>query len=302
MTQKSKERNRNFCFTLNNYTDEDISKLKSLECDYLIVGKEIASTGTKHLQGFIRFKNARFISATIKLIAGWHVEIARGSIEDNIKYCSKEGDFFEKGERPIQGKRTDLNEIREAFEKGELLSNIAMTLCKNYQELKFAENIEKYYCRPKKEYKAKLVYWIWGPTGSGKTRKAMELVDDDFWISGKNLKWWEGYCGQKHVIIDDFRGDFCTMHELLRILDGYPYRVEFKGGSTWLKAEMIIITSSFHPKEIYKNNTDNIDQLLRRITLIEKLTLDTEVGGNTSPDPYDWIRSYPPYICDDPKS
>lgn len=46
-----------WCFTLNNYTDEEIRRLESLECERLVVGKEVApTTGTPHLQGYIRFK------------------------------------------------------------------------------------------------------------------------------------------------------------------------------------------------------------------------------------------------------
>jgi hypothetical protein len=46
-----------WCFTLNNYTDEDIFEINSLiefnsNMNYLCYGKEIGESGTIHLQGY----------------------------------------------------------------------------------------------------------------------------------------------------------------------------------------------------------------------------------------------------------
>lgn len=133
------------------------------------------------------------------------------------------------------------------------------------------------------------VSWIYGPTGSGKTRMAIDKCGDDYWISGKNLRWWQGYDGHENVIIDDFRGDFCTFHELLRILDRYAYTVEVKGGSRQLLAKNIYITCPYHPKDVYSSKED-VGQLLRRIDDIVHLkngtqVCGTEVGGNTGTPP-----------------
>lgn len=95
-------RSRNWCFTLNNYTDEDIDKLVNSSYKYLIIGKEVApTTNTPHLQGFIIFPNARRLS-TLKADYNktTHWEIARGTPEQNIEYCSKSGNFQEHGTKP----------------------------------------------------------------------------------------------------------------------------------------------------------------------------------------------------------
>jgi len=93
------------------------------------------------------------------------------------------------------------------------------------------------------------------------------------WISGKNLKWWEGYDKHEDVIFDDFRNDFCTFHELLRILDRYPYKIECKGGSRELLAKRIFITCPFSPHDAYPSSCEDIQQLIRRITKIEKFEI-----------------------------
>lgn len=51
---------KRWCFTLNNYKDEDIARIKKAVtkniAKFAVVGKEVAETGTMHLQGFVHFK------------------------------------------------------------------------------------------------------------------------------------------------------------------------------------------------------------------------------------------------------
>lgn len=94
-------RSRGWCFTLNNYTDEHLSNVDSVECQYIIYGREVGESGTPHLQGYIHFPNARFLSSLRKLIPGAHLTPANGSPEQNIAYCSKEGNVTERGTRPL---------------------------------------------------------------------------------------------------------------------------------------------------------------------------------------------------------
>ena len=67
---------RNFCWTLNNFLDDEIKVLKDLSCKYIVFGKEIGATGTPHLQGYVEFKNACSFSALKKRIGKRaHVEM-----------------------------------------------------------------------------------------------------------------------------------------------------------------------------------------------------------------------------------
>lgn len=43
-----------------------------------------------------------------------------------------------------------------------------------------------------------VVWWVWGATGTGKTRFAVQFAEEhqyQYWISGENLKWFDGYAG-----------------------------------------------------------------------------------------------------------
>lgn len=116
---------------------------------------------------------------------------------------------------------------------------------------------------------APVVYWCWGPTGSGKTRWCYEESPDAYWKNCSH-KWWDGYDGRSDVILDDYRPDFCKFHELLNLLDRYPYQVEVKGGTLNFSAKRIFITCPKAPADIWSSRTDeDIAQLLRRVTHIK---------------------------------
>lgn len=91
---------RRFCFTLNNYTEEQFDQIIELciskEWRY-IIGKEIGKNGTKHLQGYINFeKPFRPVQNKIfKEICGTriHWEKCRGNEKQNYEYCSKDENF-----------------------------------------------------------------------------------------------------------------------------------------------------------------------------------------------------------------
>ncbi len=85
---------KRWCFTLNNYTEEQrcsiISKIKE-KCSVGIVGKEIAPNDNKtpHLQGYIEFKVKSRPKGAFG-ISAIHWEKAKGTRLDSIHYCSKE--------------------------------------------------------------------------------------------------------------------------------------------------------------------------------------------------------------------
>lgn len=80
-------------------------------------------------------------------------------------------------------------------------------------------------------------------------------------------KWWCGYLGNEHVVIDEFRGVIDVAH-LLRWLDRYPVLVEIKGSSVVLKAKTIWITSNLDPRLWYPDiDQETLDALLRRLNI-----------------------------------
>lgn len=108
----------------------------------------------------------------------------------------------------------------------------------------------------------------WGPTGTGKTRTAWEEAGLDSFPKDPNTKWWDGYRGQRNVIIDEFRGSISISH-MLRWLDCYPVSVEPKGGGTPLAACKFWITSNLPPEKWYPDlDEDTFKALRRRFTKV----------------------------------
>ena len=83
---------KRWCFTLNNFTDEDkalISSIVPTKCGNAIIGSEIGDSGTPHLQGYLEF-NVKCRPLNVIPISGIHWEKAKGNIEANYRYCSKD--------------------------------------------------------------------------------------------------------------------------------------------------------------------------------------------------------------------
>lgn len=92
---------KNWCFTLNNYTQEEYTTFLSTDSTYVVVGKEVGAEGTPHLQGYICFRTNKRLTAVKAINGRAHWELARGDSMANFTYCSKDGDFVEQGTRPM---------------------------------------------------------------------------------------------------------------------------------------------------------------------------------------------------------
>ena len=88
---------KHWCFTLNNHTDIEINYMVPIlkeYCDVAFYSKEHGTEcGTPHLQGYLRFKTKRRPKAVFDKLDRIHWEKAKGSMEDNLTYCSKENEF-----------------------------------------------------------------------------------------------------------------------------------------------------------------------------------------------------------------
>lgn len=268
-----------FCFTRNNYTTLHVEILKTDLTNvfkYWCFGKEIGECGTPHLQGYFEFPNSsklRISAAQKRLIdiglEGFAIFPAKGTAEQNITYCSKEEDFFEGGERPKgQGKRSDLDTVCERINSGatmlEISNEFPTQVVKFRHGLEYLINLKT----PRRMFKTE-VWWLWGPTGSGKSRYAWELYPCSY-MKACNHKWWDGYIGQDVVIMDDFRpSKEIPFNFILNLFDRYPLSVEIKGGTVEFQSRIIYVTCPYSPQEICNHldwlGPEQKDQLLRRI-------------------------------------
>jgi Putative viral replication protein len=118
---------RAWCFTLNNYTDDDVAHLLGLDTvgttsnsvRYMIFGKEVApETLTPHLQGYVLFKKQKRLGGVQSLLTNRaHYSVAMTQ-QEAIDYCKKDGDFYEIGSLITQERaRCDLKDYMAAVKQ-----------------------------------------------------------------------------------------------------------------------------------------------------------------------------------------
>lgn len=267
-----------YCFTINNYADAEyellIQQLES-ECIYFVVGREVGEHGTPHLQGYAMFKRAyRFSTVKNRFFSRGHVEVARGSADSNRRYCTKDGDYREGGTIPKGGSTRD-----------ELATSFCAAMSRGRSGMvEFSESqpgtwyfsghnlLRNYYTlQPAIDRPGVRVTWLWGKPGVGKSRRAHCEMDQAF-VKEPRTKWWNGYCLETEVIIDDFGPNGIDINHLLRWFDRYKCYVECKGGMVPLYATKFIVTSNFHPESLFKWGDEvnpQLPALMRRIECIE---------------------------------
>lgn len=296
------------------WSHSDISKAFGCEVYFLYSEEICPTTGRKHFQGYIQLSKKQRFSRVTKILPGIHFRPAFRSYQENRNYIAKlrivdlelarqdpvkypyphpyyllheGGELLSAG----QGDRTDLDEM--------------VSFCKTAKNVK--EIIEKdgsKYCRYRQGFldvhrryqsvrtESPIVYWFYGPTGSGKSRTAYEMAmaidsDNEPFRKNSQSKFWDGYDNQKVVIFEDFRYDQMPFSYLLQLLDRYPCLVDIKGTFAQFNSTHIFITCPQHPRQEYTGHNhetnqewvrENIDQLLRRISEIHQFEFDPSVS------------------------
>lgn len=269
---------KHWCFTLNNYTEEELATLAELgqheETQYLIVAKETGDSGTPHVQGYIAFKRRlAFNTVKARVSPRCHLEKTKGSPSSNIAYCKKDGDYTEYGSVPGgQGKRTDLDRVYDAVKAGQSRTEIGDEFKGTYIRYKRSiDNLLREMSQtvrdPTNEPNV-VVYW--GSTGTGKTRKVWESHERSSIYCHTGERWFDGYSGQPVALFDDFDGSVFKLTYLLRLLDRYPMKVPIKGDYVEWNPSTIYITSNKSPTEWYGGaSMEHQSALMRRLTTIE---------------------------------
>ncbi len=267
-------RKRHWCFT---------SYLVSLPISfdpnivrYCIYQREICPESKKeHFQGYIELYDNKRVRQVKRILGECHLEPRRGSRDSARLYCTKE-------ESAIKGTQVEFGMWREDITRKrklcDLLKQPEMTLddliaIVPHEYCRYHRGMEKLFMRraaaKAKEFRTVIVDVYVGPTGSGKTKKASEFADHYFMPASDTL-WFDGYEGQKVLVIDDFYGNI-KYGIFLRMLDGYELQMPIKGGFVWAQWVHVIITSNAEPKDWYQKGLT--PALARRITNITHLFL-----------------------------
>jgi hypothetical protein len=289
----SRSKSRAWCFTINNYDDQTEDAIKQLyqdtdSCLYLCYGHEVGEEKkTPHLQGYVYFENPRTMRGVSRMDAfsRAHLAAAKGSARQNREYCSKQdtANFVELGEMPRQGDRTDISAFLDAVKEGaddyELMCDFPREFVKYGRAIDRARSATLK--RKARSFRQVTVTTLIGPTGTGKTRLAFHM-DPDLYVvpnpSGASQLWFDGYTGQKTILLDDFYG-WIKYGFLLRLLDGHRMQAAIKGSFTAAAWTQVIITSNQHPSQWYQKGLT--PALKRRLDTDGIYTVELSESGRT---------------------
>lgn len=252
----------------------------------MIYGKEVSDTGTPHLQGYVVFEKQKSLLAVSKLLPRSHLEAAKGTTAENVKYCSKSGDVVERGVRPRSPKEVgDSNKDKWH----DVIKSAENGTVKELYPLEFV----RYNGTLTRMYKPELnileTYsgiWYVGEPGTGKSRAAHENFPGAY----KKMvnKWWDGYEDEKIVLLDDFSLNHHVLGYYLKIwTDHYPFRAESKGSSKMIRPETIVVTSNYYPEDIWREDPMLAKAINRRFKIV------------VFEDPFN-INKYPDSFCATP--
>lgn len=246
---------RDWCFTdFDTVTELDFEKDK---IRYICYGVErCPDTDREHFQGFVIFNRTCRIPKCKQWLGGrngCHVEPRRGTRQDARDYCRKgDGRFYEWGEF-------------EAMTKEQLF--------KKNKEWLLSNGYEEFFCRYHRaicekqdkgeKWRPVKVTWIWGKPGTGKTRMVMEKDSVYKWDSP--YSWFDGYGGERILLIDDYETGEIPARVLKNLLDGYQYKLNIKGGHTYAKWNEVYITSNYNIKDMPEWSIKGIERRIHEV-------------------------------------
>ncbi len=267
-------RTRAYVFTINNYSEVDEKQVQSLDCQYVVYGREIGTEGTPHLQGYVYFKNQRSMKSISRQLPGAHIEARMGTHEQAAEYCKKDGDYVEIGTPPQQNggdsieERMKLNKRLRSESYHTLLDTGELSI---YQvpNLKRARLILAQE-GPCLETGSVRGIWIHGPPGTGKSHSARSLYGE-YYNKAQN-KWFDGYERQPTILLEDLDlTGACLGHHLKLWSDKWPVTGEVKGGHVNLVHTRFIITSNYLPEDLWPEDRTMCRAIRRRFEFIPML-------------------------------
>lgn len=278
----------------------EYAALLSAPHDYVVIGKEVGDSGTPHLQGYIIYVNRKRLAGCKKISprAHWEIKSKFSTVESASKYCKKgvqskhewefyrdnhgggwlgpnwgkEANFIEDGVAPLEphqaGGQATKDKWAEALAsaKVNMLDDIQpKMLISHYQT--FKRIAQDYQSVPEDLYDV-CGEWFYGEPRTGKSRAARDLYPDAY--DKPCNKWWDGYRNHQFVIIDDFDKNHEVLgHHLKRWADRYSFPAEHKGHTYQIRPLKIIVTSNYHPQEIFTKDPVLLEAILQRFRLTQ---------------------------------
>jgi len=221
-------------------------------------------TGKLHLQGFLQTETPISFEGARKLFPGGSIWVKQAdNPQGALEYANKDDtrvegyEPFKRGDIKVQGKRTD---IHAACEQVREVGYVKGFLSMPESFVKYGRGLREYATLLQEQNTPEMrpvqVEVFWGDAGSGKSHFCANMYPGDSYRlplpRGKSGLWFDGYQGEKVLILEDFNA-WLQYKELLRICDGLKERWQIKGGFIMANWELVLITANEPPNTWYRD-------------------------------------------------
>lgn len=298
---------RKWQITINNPLDkgfthdhikEILSGMKSVI--YWCMADEVGENGTPHTHIYLQGRGGINFSTVKKRFEGGHFEMAKGTALQNMQYVSKtgkweadrkketcvDGTFEEWGEMPVerQGARNDLADVYSMLKQGlsdyEILDQMPemmlhMDKISNARRIindrKFADT-----------WRDLRVEYVWGSTGTGKTRTIMEKYGyRNVYRVTDYMHPFDTYEGQDVILFEEFRSSM-KLGDMLKFLDGYPVSLPARFANKQACYTKVYICTNIPLVKQYQDCQvqfpEDFEAFIRRINYVSHYTPDGVQG------------------------
>lgn len=303
---KKDSQSRKWQFTINNPIEkglsrekikEELGKLKSVV--YWCAADEIGTEkNTLHTHIFIACSAPVRFSTLKNLFSDSHIEPAKGTSQQNRDYISKSGKwendkkhgtsivgtFEEYGKIPVerQGARNDLANLYDMIKLGASNYQIIeetpefMFHLDKIERARQTIKAEKY----KDIFRTMDVTYIWGETGTGKTRSILEEYGySNVYRVTDYAHPFDAYKGEDVIVFDEYHSQF-KIQDMLNYLDGYPMELPCRYTNKQACYTKTYIISNIDLYEQYPilmiSQPNTWNAFVRRIHKIIKFPQDTK--------------------------
>lgn len=254
------------------------------EMDYMAGQFETApTTGTRHFHLYIVWKVRKGV-ATVKKWCSNHglpttnVLVARGNEKQCRDYVTKaesrllgpwEMGTFDPN-RGIQGKRKDLEEIRDKLMNKTPMQQIAQEHPADFLRYHSGLYEMQTLLTPTPPTRREVrVITLWGPTGVGKTHRILTKFPEVYSVEpGRDP--WSAYKGEEMILFDEFDETKWSIQQMNRLLDVWRLKLDARYHDKYAAWNTVFLCLNSDPEELWINETNGKlrDSYKRRLGLL----------------------------------
>lgn len=252
-----------------------------------VVGKEVApTTGTPHLQGFLRFTKPKCWTWLCQRLPGARLEPCNND-KAMQKYCRKDGDLLLDVDlrfgRDIK-KKLEESSFLAALQgdPSQLLQEASPSWTfQNLSRVRMAMSYGPQLLTPCTSRTQPYVVWLFGPAGTFKTQFVRSLLKSaclegksSFFLSAPDERgkvWWDGLSRATDIVVmDDLRPYTLSSGIWCQIISSLPWKADCKCITVDFCASLVVVTAPDPPWRFWPQRAGDGEvapQVVRRVSL-----------------------------------